>query len=105
MLAFDAKHLDKLLEEVVAVVGAGGGFGVVLDAEGGEVAVADAFDGLVVEAAVGDFEMAGERVFVDGKTVVLRRDFDRAGFELLDRLIGAAMAKFHFEGFGSASKR
>ncbi|QDT50728.1 hypothetical protein Pan258_48090 [Symmachiella dynata] len=38
----DEHRLIELLEQVPAVVGAGGGFGVVLDAEGGVCFVADA---------------------------------------------------------------
>ena len=41
-------HFYEAVEEVTAVVGAGGGFGVVLDGEDGVLFVLDAFDGLVV---------------------------------------------------------
>ena len=47
--------IEEALEEVAGVVGAWGGFGVVLDAEDGERLVGEALDGLVVEVGVGDF--------------------------------------------------
>ena len=51
-------------------MGAGGGLGVVLDAEDGVFFVLDAFDGLVVEVNVGDFDLVGvEGVGVDGEAV------------------------------------
>jgi len=36
---------------------------------------------------------------VHRKTVILRRNFDPAGFQILHRLVRAAMAEFQFEGF------
>ena len=34
---------------------------------------------------------------VHRETVILRRDFDPAGFQILHRLVAAAMAEFQFE--------
>ena len=42
-------QLSKFIEEIIRIVGAGGGFGVVLDGEGGQFAVAQALEGVVVE--------------------------------------------------------
>ena len=47
-------EFNKLTKQVVAVVWAGGGFGVVLHGKGGEFTVADPFDGLVIEVQVSD---------------------------------------------------
>ena len=58
-----ASGLDEFrefAEEVAGVVGAWGGFRVVLDGEDWGVAVAEAFDGLVVEIDVGDLDVGGE---------------------------------------------
>ena len=52
---------QKSAEEIVAVVRAGRGFGVVLHAEGRQFAVGEAFDGAVVQAAVGNGERVGQR--------------------------------------------
>ena len=38
---------------------------------------------------------------IDSESVVLRSDFDFAGFKIFDRLIGAAMAELQFEGFSA----
>ena len=38
---------------------------------------------------------------VHGKTVVLRGDFHPAGFQILDRLVGAAMAELQLEGLSA----
>ncbi len=40
-------------------MGAGGGFGVILDRKGGKIFHFQAFDGLVVEAAVGHVDCIG----------------------------------------------
>ena len=66
------EHLGEAVEQVGGVVGAGVGFGVVLDAEDGPVGVAEAFEGLVVEVFVGGFAADGFEGFgVDGEAVVL----------------------------------
>lgn len=70
----------------------------VLHAEDGEFAVAETFDGAIVEIDVADFEVGREGVGIDRKTVVLAGDVDFAGAEVFDGLVAAAMAEFEFEG-------
>jgi len=72
----------------MAIMRPGRGFGVVLHAERRIIAVPDAFDRLVVQAAMSHFQMAGQRSFVDGKAVVLRSDLNRPRVESLHRLDG-----------------
>ena len=89
----------EVVEEGVGVVRAGGGFGVILNREDGEVFVAEAFDGVVVEVDLGDeraafFEARG----VGGEAVVLGGDGDLAGFQVFDGLIAAAVAELEFKG-------
>ena len=99
-----ASGLDEFrefAEEVAGVVGARGGFRVVLDGEDGGVAVAEAFDGLVVEIDVGDLDVGGEGIGVDGEAVVLAGDGDLAGAEVFDGLVAAAVAEGEFEGFSA----
>ena len=86
-------------------MGAGGGFGVVFDAKDGVVAVAHAFDGVVVEVHVGNGDVRiGEGVGVDTEAVVLRGDFDFVGGVIDDGVIGAVVAKFKFVGFAAEGK-
>ena len=99
-----ASGLDEFrefAEEVAGVVGSGGGFWVVLDGEDWGVAVAEAFDGLVVEIDVGDLDVGWEGVGVDGEAVVLAGDGDLAGAEVFDGLVAAAVAEGEFEGFSA----
>ena len=51
--------LAELGEEVLAVVRAGGGLGVVLDAEDRQAGVAEPFEGLVVEVDVAGLDVGG----------------------------------------------
>jgi len=88
-------HVGELGEEVVGVVGTGGGFGVILDAEERQRFVAHAFVGVVVEIDVGDFDVAGGKGFgIDTETVILRGDFDFLGEEVLHGMIRTVMAEF-----------
>lgn len=96
--------LEEPLEEIVAIVWAGGGFGVVLDAEGRKLAMVEAFDRVVIEAAVGDLQVVGERFFLDGEAVVLRRDLDRAGFKILHGVVRTAMTELELERLRAAGQ-
>ena len=95
---FSSNEVAEVGEQVVAIVGAGGGFRVVLDAEDGQRLVAEAFERAVVEVDVGGFDVGGKGGGVDGEAVVLRGDLDPAGPFVAHRVIGASMAELEFEG-------
>ncbi len=61
--------------------------------------VAQALDGLVVQIDAVHRDARSQRFRVHRKAVILRRDFDPAGFQILHRLVRAAMAEFQFESF------
>jgi hypothetical protein len=73
------QHRAELGEEIIAVVRAGAGFGVILDAERGMLSMANALDRLVVQVHVGHFQLVGQCVRFDREAVVLRGDLDAAG--------------------------
>ncbi len=75
-----------------AIGGAGAGFGVVLDGKGAFGGAGYAFVAAVEEAGVGDFHALRQGRVVDGEAVVLGCDFDAAGGEVFDGLVGAAVA-------------
>ena len=52
-------QLDEIVEQVVRIVRAGRGLGVILHAEDRMAAVAEAFERLVVQIHVGDFDVVG----------------------------------------------
>lgn len=83
------------------VGGAGGGFGVELAGEVGEGAVADAFDGVVVDVAEPDLPVGGEGGFVDGEAVVLAGDVAFLGLGVDDGLVLGAVAVGEFVGGGA----
>ena len=73
-------HVGELGEEVVRIVGTRRGFGVILDGEQGDVFVAHAFVGVVVEIQVRDFDVArGQRFGIDAEAMILRGDFNLIG--------------------------
>ena len=87
-------RVGELREEIARIVRAGGGFGVVLDAEQGHVFVAHAFVGVVVEVDVGDFDVArGQRFRIDAEAVILGGDFHFFGEQVLNGMIRAVMAE------------
>ncbi len=88
---------SELLEQVAAVVRAGGGLGVVLDAEDGEAGVAESFEGLIVEIDVAGDDVGGECRGVDREAVVLGGDLDLAVPLVADRVIGTAMTELELE--------
>ncbi len=67
----------EVVEEVVRVVRAGRGFGMILHAEDRLAAMAEAFERLVVEIDVGDVDVVvAERIGIDREAVIVRGDFD-----------------------------
>ena len=103
----------KPIEQVQRVVRAWACLGVVLDAGARHVAQHESLDGAVVEVHVrqlGGAEVglppqrlvAGDRVLApgpdDGEAVVLGGDLDLAGREVLDGMVGTAVAERELEG-------
>ncbi len=87
---------------MLVVLRPGAAFRVVLDAEGRQGAVAEAFDRAVVQVALRDEEVArwyGGRVHLE--LVVLAGDVHPAGFEVLDRVVGAVVAVRQPRGRGA----
>src|SRR3546814_15346812 len=97
----DAEHRCELLEQVRAVVGAGAGFGVVLDAERVPAAHPQALAHPVVQVDVGELGAAAERVGVDGEVVVLAGDLDLAGGQVADRVVAAVVPERELPGLGA----
>src|SRR5437660_10054909 len=85
-------HLDEAVEQVMAVGRARRGLGMVLDREGRLVGAAQALVAAVEQRDVGYLYGLGQRLGDDAEAVILRRDLDLAGGDVLDRLVGAAMA-------------
>src|SRR3954468_11221503 len=87
---------QEFVEQVKGVVRAGAGFGVVLHAARGDVEQADALDRAVVEVHVRELRRAEvglddlPRLALNREPVVLARDRDAAGAEVLDGVIRAA---------------
>jgi len=69
----------------------------VLNPEDGQPAVAEPFDGVIVEIDMGDLNFGAEGIRVNGKSVILRGDFYPAGRKVLYGLISAPVTKFEFE--------
>ena len=99
-------HVAEPVEEVVGVVRAGGGLGVVLHREGRDVEGAEALDDVVVESDVADLDaaVAGRAVElavdrgVDREAVVVRGDLDAAGGLVEHRLVDAAVPERELVG-------
>ncbi len=90
---------DELGKEIVRVVGAGAGFGMVLNGEDGARSMAQPGDGAIVEVEVADVDVGADRVGTDGKAMILAGDFDLFGEAA--GLVEAPVTKFELEGFGS----
>ncbi len=84
---------------------AGGGFGVVLDAEDGVIAVAHSFDSVVVEIEMSNGDGGvWEGVRVDAEAVVLGSDLDLVRAVVQDGMVGAVVAEFQLVGFAAEGK-
>lgn len=79
-------------------------FGVILDAESRELAMAQASDRVVVEIPVSNFELGRERIGVHGKAVILGGNRDGTIVHAFDRMVCTAMPELQLEGFTAESE-
>lgn len=98
-----AHGLDKVSKEIVSVVRAGAGFGVILHREDWQLPVANTGYRLIIEIEVSNLDLrfingAG----VEGKAVVLAGDFDLLGEAA--GLVEAAMTELKLKGFSAQGK-
>ena len=77
----------------------GRGFGVVLNAENRKCFVLNSGYRVVVDIHMGNFNAVGKAFAVDRKPMIVRGDLDLVRSKVLDRLIAAAVTKFHLKCF------
>ena len=98
-------HVDKAVEEVGAVLGAGGAFRMVLDAEHMVFFTFHTFYRLVQQVYVGYLQgRMAHTVRVHRVGMVLGGDFNPAGFQIPDRMVSAPVAKFQLISPGPAGQ-
>ena len=96
-LAVLSHRLEEPVEQDVRVVRARRRLRVELRGEDRQDPVAESLERSVVQVAVRRLDVRGQRPGVDREAVVLRRDRDVAGAEVLDRVVRAAMAELQLE--------
>src|SRR5665811_1428008 len=102
MLFGPAHQPGEIVEQIVRIVRAGRGFGMVLHAEDRLAAVAEAFERPIVQIDVGDFDLAQvERIRVHGEAVIVRGDLHASGELIAHRMVGAAMSEFELVGLAA----
>ena len=74
----------------------------ILHAEQRQVAMSQAFERLVVQVNVRQFDFGlRQRVGIDGEVVVVRRDLDLAALQLLHRMVAAMVSELELEGLAA----
>ncbi len=92
----------EILEQVVRIVRAGRRFRMVLHAEYRFIAMAHAFNGVVVEVHVRDLDFASRAESrVDTEAMILRRDLDFAGLAVQHRVVCAMMTELQLVRFAA----
>ena len=84
---------DEFIEKRIGIMGSRRRLGVVLNAEGRKRRIADPLRGVIVQIVPDRFDLTGERVGQNDKTVVLRGDFDPSVASVLDGLVDPVMAE------------
>ena len=98
-------HLHETIKQVVGIVGAGTGFGVVLDREGAVRGGADAFVCAIEQGNVRCLNVAGQAFQLNREAMVLRGDFDLARLQVFNRVVPAAVALMQLRGLGAQGLR
>ena len=95
-------QLHEVVEQIVRIVRAGRGLGVILDAEDRLVAMAETFQRLVVQVDVRELDFVlVERVGVHREAVIVRGDLHFVRDLVQHRMIRAAMSELEFVGFAA----
>ena len=96
------QRCQKLGKVGESIVGSRGGFGVILHGKQGELAVAHALDGAIVQVQMGDLERLGTRdrpgVSNHREAMILRGDQDLAGAQITHRVIAPPVAVRELRG-------
>src|SRR5262249_28245559 len=94
-------QLAELLEQVAAIVRPGGRFGMVLDAEHRQPAVAHALQGSIVQIHVRRLQLGREGLRAYREAMILGRDLHFVRTLVEHRLISAAVAELQLEGLAA----
>src|SRR6185437_7691549 len=95
-------HLHEILEQIMRIVWAGARFRVVLHAKQRQIPVPQAFERVVIQINVGEFNFTlRKRIGIHGKVMVVRGDFNLSGVQLLHWMISAVVAEFQLESLSA----
>ena len=75
------------------------GFRVVLHAKYGLGTVSQPFNRLIIQVNPVDLNFARKGIWINREAMILRRDFDPATFQFLNRLVGAPMSELELKSF------
>src|SRR3972149_5602298 len=89
---------DEIPEDVLVVPGPGTALRMVLNGENRQLAMGHPFDRPIVQVHVGHLELVREGLRLDRESVILGRDVDPAGTEVLHRLVPPAVTELQLEG-------
>src|SRR6476469_6289921 len=80
------------------------GLGMILHAEQRQIPVPHAFERVVVQINVGQFDFTlRQRIGIDSEVVVVRRNLDLPRVQLLHRMVSAVMSKLQLKSFPTES--
>ena len=80
------------------------GFRVVLHAKYGLGSVSQPFNRLIIQVNPVDLNFARKGIWIYRESMILRRDFNPATFQFLNRLVGAPMSELELEDLGPKSQ-
>jgi hypothetical protein len=93
-----AEYGSEAFKQIPGVMRPWRSFGVILDGEDGQLAVAQALNGAVVEIEMCHLDLSWQAIGIDRETVILRSDFDPVRRQMHDRLITTAMSELELVG-------
>src|SRR5271157_4334357 len=97
-------HLPEVVEEIVRVLRAGAGLGMILHAEERHRSMAQALERVVIQVDVGQVYVARlKRIGIDGEVVIVAGDLHFARIHLLHRMIAAVMSELELISLASKS--
>src|SRR4029079_3667415 len=95
-------HLHKILKQIMRIMRTRRRLRMILHTEQREIPVPHPFQRVVVQIDVGEFHFTlRQRIRIDSKIMVVRRDLDLPRVQLLYGMVSAMMSKLQLESFSA----
>ena len=97
-------HGDEFIEQIISFMRTRAGFRMALKTKSRFIGQFESLQTAIKKRHMGNADISGQGARIDGEAVILASDDHFSGGDILNRMIGAVMAEFHFDGTRAAGQ-